>query len=213
MGKDTENDYIPTDYDDLYRYYFLGDGRGNSLVNKLIRSMMRHATSEEREVLAQDIFLRILDKKQLEGFDPSKANFGGVIFYVTRSIVVNHLERKGRNPLTGLCAGSLSETDPEDGDFEPGMYSLDRLFGAEEIDRAAAYDAETLVGRLQKWAKSLYENPTQKRDASLYPLLGMLAEGYDPRECGERLGVTASTISNWVAFIRRKAVDLQGRSA
>lgn len=211
MGQDTSNNYVPKDYSDLYQYYFVGDGKGNSLVCKLIRSMLKHATEEEKEILTQDIFLRILDKDQLNVFDETKGNFGGVIYYVTRSIISNHLDRKGRNPLTGLCAGSLSETDPEDGEFEPGVYSLDRLFGSSDLDRASAYDAETLIGQLQQWAKALYYRPSHKRDESLYPLIGMLAEGYDPKECGVALGVTPSTISNWMGIIRKKAQDLQAQ--
>lgn len=213
MSQDNANNYVPKDYADLYQYYFVGDGRGNSLVCKLIRSMMSHATEEEKEILMQDIFLRIMDKDQLRVFDPTKANFGGVIFYVSRSIIVNHLDRKGRNPLTGLCAGSLRETDPEDGEFEPGVYSLDRLFGSVEPDRAAAYDAEKLISGLQNWARGLYEKPAHKRDASLFPLIGMLAEGYDPKECGQKLGVTPSTISNWMGIIRQKAKELQASPA
>lgn len=206
---DPANDYIPKDYEDLYRYYIVGDGQGNSLVHKLIRSMMPHATDDERETLVQDIFVRIMAKDQLKVFDATKANFGGVIFYVTRSIVVNHLDRKGRNPVTGLNAGSLAATDSEDGEFEPGVYSLDRLFGTDAQDQDAAIDAARLVGKLQAWAKRLYDKPAHKRDESLYPLLGLLAEGNDPKECGAVLGVTPSTIHNWLGVLRQKLAEMQ----
>lgn len=214
---DPANDYVPKNYEDLYRYYFIGDGLGNSLVHKLIRSMLPYATDDERETLSQDIMERILKTDQLKVFNPAKANFGGVIFYVTRSIVSNHLDRKGRTPLTGMCVGSLSETDPEDGEFEPGVYSLDRLFGTEKPNQDEAIDAAYLIqqlriwtGRLKKEVPAGREGETAfKRMHSLDSLVLMMAEGYEPDEMGAKLGVTASTIHNWMGVLREKLRELQ----
>lgn len=206
---DVQNDYIPKNYDDLYRYYILGDGRGNSLCHKLIRSMMPHATDDERETLSQDVFVRLMEKKMLTVFDVKKANFGGVIFFVTRSIVCNYLDRKGRTPLTGLRGGSLTATDPEDGEFEPGQYSLDRLFAPEIRDVGAEIDAGRMVKKLLEWARDLSSKPAHRRDASLFQLITLLAEGNDARECGEALGVTPSTVHNWLGVLRQKVTELQ----
>lgn len=206
---DLQNDFIPQNYDELYRYYILGDGRGNSLVQKLMRSMLKHSTEDERETLAQDIMVRIIDKKLLEVFDPTKANFGGLVFFVTRTVVCNHLSRKSRNPLTGLKGGSLVQSDPEDGQFEPGMWSLDRLFAPDEVDVGSQIDAARLVKRLVTWADRLAANPAHLRDASLRKLLGLLMEGHDARECGEKLGVTPSTVHNWLNVLRVKTTELQ----
>jgi len=206
---DTANNYVPKDYEDLYRYYILGDGLGNSLCHKIIRSMMPHATDDERETLAQDVAERLIKKNMLKVFDPAKANFGGVIFFTTRSIVVNHLSQKGRNPIAGLRGGSLTITTPDEDEFEPGTYSLDRLFTTDAPDHGSAIDAEHLTRKLGEWAFSLFQAPAHKRDASLYPLLGLLTEGHDAKECGAKLGVTASTVWNWIEILRAKLGELQ----
>jgi DNA-directed RNA polymerase specialized sigma24 family protein len=206
----TSNDYIPSSYEDLYAYYIRGDGRGNSLCCQIIRSMLKHGTEEEFETLPMDVYLRILETKQLEKFDPTKANFGGVIYYVTRTIVVNHLERKGRNPLTGLNGGSLRETDPEDEEFEPGVYSLDRLFGAEEQDTGAKMDARNLIKDLVTWARSLAATPKTTRDSNLIKVIELLAQEYQPKEIAEELGFTTSTIMNWMGVIRQHVAELRG---
>lgn len=206
---DPSNDYIPTDYEDLYRHYILGDGHGNSLCHKIVRHYLPYSDSDERETLAHDVFLRLIEKDMLKVFDPDKANFGGVIFFVTRTICVNHLARKQRNPLTGLNGGSLLSRDLEEGEFEPGLYSLDRLFGTEAPRYEDQMTARKIVGELVTWAKGLYDAPRHKRDQSLYPLLGLLADQHDPKECGAQLGVTPSTIHNWIEVLRGKAREIQ----
>jgi hypothetical protein len=205
---DVRNNYVPSDYDDLYRYYIQGNG---SLCMQIIRHMMPHATPDELETLPQDVFTRLQEKDQINIFDPDKANFGGVIFYVTRTIVCNHLDRKGRNPITGLHGGTLATNEPEDGEFEPGCYSLSRLFGAPAPNYEAQFDARAIIFELMDWARSLYEHPRHKRDASLFPLLQLMADEADAADAAEKLEVTTSTISNWVGVIREKAFEIRTR--
>jgi len=206
--KDTSNDYVPRDYEDLYRYYIVGDGNGNSLAHKLIRSMLKYSTEDERETLSHDVFVRLLEHKMLEKFDHAKSNFGGVIYFTTRTIVVNHLARKGRNPLTGLSGGTLVSQDPEEGEFEPGTYNLDRLFGSSTPDNEGRMDAMKMLKELFAWAKDLQARSKNKRDESIIDLLNLLAEERDLKECGEVLGVTTSTVHNWMGLIRDKAREL-----
>lgn len=203
---DVRNHYIPSDYEDLYRYYIQGNG---SLCMQIIRHMMPHATPDELETLPCDVYARIQEKDMLKVFNPDKANFGGVIFFVTRTIVCNHLDRKGRNPLTGLNGGSLATNEPDEGEFEPGCYSLSRLFGAPAPNYEAQFDAREIIERLLSWSKALFENPRHKRDESLYPLLAMIAEEAEAADCAEKLGVTTSTISNWMGVIREKALEIR----
>jgi len=203
------NNFIPKSYEELYRYYILGDGRGNSLACQLIRKFVPYATQDESQSLLHDVFLRCFEKKVLDLFDPTKANFGGVIFFVTRSICVNHLDRKTRNPLTGLNGGTLTNADPEDQVFEPGVYSLDKIFGTEAPNYEEEMEARSVVEQLFAWAKSLYEKPAHKRDASLYPLLQMLAIQREPDECSKELGVTVSTIHNWLTVLRQKTREIK----
>jgi len=204
----TTNNYVPKDYEDLYRYYIIGDGGGSSLCDKLIRSMLPYGTPDEKETLTHDVFLRCMERNVLAVFDPKKANFGGVIFFVTRTIVSNHLSKKSRSPLTGLYGGSLTETDPEDGLFEPGTYSLDRLVETEQPSFVDGLEFKETLQELFDWAEILYKKPRHKRDESLFPLLGLLVQEYDPKECGKELGVTTSTVHNWLGVIRGKLREL-----
>lgn len=203
-----ENDYIPTDYEDLYRHYILGDGAGNSLCSKLIRSFMKYSDADEQDILAQEVMLRLIEHNMLERFDPEKSNFGGVIFFVTRTVCTGHLDRKGRNPITGLSRGSIVDTEPDPENFEPGVWRLDSIFHVEPPNNEEQIDRKALLTKIFRWAQNLCEVPRHKRDASLFPLLKLMAEEQNPKECGVALGVTPSTIHNWQAVIRRKAVEL-----
>lgn len=209
-----KNDYIPRDYEDLYRYYILGSGNGNSLCHQVIRSMLPYSDEDERETLAHDVWLRCRTKELLKIFDPEKANFGGAIFFVTRTIVVNHLNRKGRNPLTGLKAGTLTDLDPGEWTASPGVYHLDRLFATETPDPGERLDLLKLLKELRDRCAALKEkaHPTAyqaTRDRSLLPLLELLIQECDPEECGTKLGVTASTIHNWLGIIRDMVEDIR----
>jgi len=204
-----ENDYVPSDYNDLYRYYIIGKGNGNSLANKLIRYYLPYATQDERETLAHDVFMRIFEQGMLARFDPTKANFGGVIFFTVRTICVNHLGRKSRNPLTGLCGGSLTQSDPEDGQFEPGMYNLDRIFPAETKAPEDMMYNRTVIEMLYEEVNELLVRNRHKRDQSLRPLLDMLAKQSTPEECALELGVTTSTIHNWIEVLADMVRDIK----
>lgn len=204
-SRSTKNDYVPTDYDDLVKYYITGE---KSLCCSIIRTMMPHATPDELLELPQAVAERCVAKKVISLYDSTKANFGGVIYFVTRSIVSNHLDRKSRNPLTGLNGGYLSSSDPDDGTFEPGVYSLDRLFGSPTPDYDNQIDARSILSDLFSWARELHEAPRHKRDESLYPMLQLMAEEQDAKEMAPKLGVTTSTIANWTQVIRQKAVEI-----
>jgi hypothetical protein len=207
----SKNNYVPVDYEDLYRYYIIGAGHGNSLTHQILRTMMPFATEDERETLAHDVWLRMFEKKILDVFDPTKSNFGGVIFFVTRTIVGNHLNRKGRNPLTGLKGGSLTtgEAAP-DATFEPGVYHLDKLFVTETPDPTAVMDLADLFDLLVEECRLLAEKPkSNKRERSLLPLINLLVKECDPEECGEQLDVTPSTIHNWLGVLREMVEEIK----
>jgi DNA-directed RNA polymerase specialized sigma24 family protein len=209
-----KNNYVPTDYADFYLYYIQGSGHGNSLCHQIIRSMMPYADQQEREDLAHNVFLRAYEKKILDVFDPTKSNFGGVIFFLTRTVVVNHLGRKSRNPITGLKAGTLVDGDAESETFEPGVYHLDRLFLSESPDPGDRMDLQSLFNHLVDRCKQLQEqaHPTAYRDTrkrSLLPLLELLIRECEPDECGAQLGVTASTIANWLVVLQEMVEEIK----
>lgn len=207
MSKQPDS-YVPKDYEDLYNVYIEGDGKGNSLCQQIIRKMLPYGTPEELENLRYDVFLRILEKDLLKSYDPAKANFGGVIFFVTRTIVVNHLSKKERNPLTGLHGGSLIESSDvgETQVWEPGTYSLDRLF-VQDHGPEKELDAQKLYSRLLDWARKMEAAPQSLRDRSLRTLLLLMREGSTTQECAESLGVTASTVANWKGILKKKAEE------
>lgn len=187
------------DYEDLYLYYIVGRN-GDSLCKALLRSFLPFSTIEDREALAHDVWLRCREQNMLARWDTSKRNFGGCIFVVARTIAVNFLSQRGRNPISGLSAGSLVSTAEDQ--FEPGSYSLDTLFVVLPPDRESQLDAKEKVARLFTEARKRFRAPKNKRDRNLLPMLNLMLEGRDSQECGELLGVTTSTVYNWQVFVR-----------
>jgi len=207
------NDYVPKDYDDLYRYYFLGDGDRTGLVYGCIGKFCRTESSEEKQDLACQIFLRCMERNVLKLFDPMKSNFGGVIFFVSRSICVNYLAKKSRDPIAGLKAGTLVMTSS--GNFEQGVYDLERM--DDGVDPMAELDvgehATYLITRLFEWAAERKEDPKVKRDSAFLPLLELMSEGRKVAECGKELGVTSSTIHNWLGIMKKRVTDIERETA
>ena len=203
-----DHNYVPTDYDDLYRHY-MTDEFGPSLTHQLVRHFIPFGKQDEWDDLVNEVFLRIMDKKQLEKFDPNKANFGGVIFYVSRSICVNYLSRNSRNPLGELRGGSLQETSEEE-EFVQGTYQLDRILAADQQEDEIEISMEWAEAyqNLLDWAGNLAAKPKSKRDRSILPMLQMILDvGPDVDALSEALGVTTSTIHNWLTYVREKSAD------
>jgi len=196
-----EQSIIPKNYDEVYQVYFAGS---SSLAQTLVRRALPFTqdASDLREEILQDAFVKLMDMDILNRFDPSKSNFGGMVFCAVRSIVGNYMNKRTRNPLTGLNGGSLVDETGDD-EFEPGVYSLDRMFIAATEERsleASALDAAGKVARLYKKAVEHMDNPRNKRDRNIKPLLDLLAEGYTTVEAAKELGVTNGTVHNWINF-------------
>lgn len=189
-------DFVPSSYQELFDHYFK-----TGMVQKLMRSFLKFGTDEEFVTLQQDIFLRMQDKKVIEGFDPEKANFGGVVFFVTRTICTNHLDRKSRDPIGGLYGGSLVEETESEEDFTPGVYSLGRYSVSSENVEENVADRQ-LVNTLFAIAKKAMERNSNTRDRNLLPMLSLIAEEYTPAEVAEKLNVTQTTVTNWMKYLR-----------
>jgi len=198
---DVENSYVPEDYEDLYTYYIVGRSGGSSLCKTLIRNYLPFSDDGERESLLHDVFLRLFQHNMLERFDPAKSNFGGVIFFVTRTIVVNYLDRRTRNPITGLKKGSIENSGPSE-DFEPGVIQLDQIFSVAPTATETDIDRSRRLERLMDYARNCFHNPQSHRDRKLLDLLKLLLEGHEPKDCAAPLGVTPSTIYNWITHLR-----------
>ena len=167
--KSRDLDFVPANYEELYKHYVAGEG-SNSIVRTLVRTFLTHGTEEELETLTQDVFLRCIDKKVIEGYDREKANFGGVIYFVTRSICCNHLDRKQRDPISGLYGGSLTTEESSEEGFTPGVYQLDRFY-VPTPDIARSYEAHEQVQSLLSHTQALANAPKNKRDESLFALV------------------------------------------
>jgi len=198
MGtKRLESDFVPSSYDELYTHYILGP-ESDSFCKKLIRSFLPFAEPDEVDSFAHDVFLRCVTHRMIERFNPEKANFGGVIFFVTRTVCCNHLNKKSRDPLGGLSVKALID-QTEDG--ETNLWDLECIVTE---CRGADQDAKDLVKRLMDRLDLLEIEEPSVRSKSLKILLDLLYQGYDIKECADRLGVTKSTIYNWLGFLRKE---------
>lgn len=204
---DIDNAFVPETNEQLYIHYILGRG-GESLTKSLVRHFIPYLTEDEQEALTHDVFVRCMEKEVIKKYDPTKANFGGVIFFVTRTICLNFKDRRTRNPMTGLSAGTI-DTTKLDMEFEPGILRLDSIFSKEPDVSEVGIDTQRFLNSMFEWARSLSETGQNKRDKSLFLLLGLMAQQLEPKECAPLLGVTTSTIHNWMGFIKSHALSLR----
>lgn len=212
MGKkstvESEN-IIPTNYEELYVHYILGTEGKQSLCKQLIKSMYRTAEDDEVENLMHDVFLRCQEFDVLAKFDATKANFGGVIFFVTRSVVRNYQNRRKRDVLGTMRAGGLVEVGDEE-DFAKGTYRLDSMFITDDSpdSNALTLDAKVQAEKLLNYAKKISEYPKSLRDKNLFKLLEMMMNEYEVSEMAEKLNVGTSTVHNWMKYLREVAQGL-----
>jgi len=190
--------FVPNTTEEMCEHYFLGQ---DSPAASIIRTMMCHGTAEEQEDLLQAACLRAIEHNIIAKYDGEKGNFGGLVYVCVRSVVSNHLGKKSRNPVTGLCAGSIVENDEE---FEMGQFQLSRVFAVDSrIDESLT--AGKKLGGLYQYCKDRFAKPAHKRDRSLLPLFEMLALGEEPKDCAPKLGVTLSTVHNWMNHMKEVA--------
>lgn len=196
-----ENDYVPTGYDDLYHKFIAGK---SSLCRNIIRKFLPYAQEEEVDEFTHDVFLRCVEKKVLAVFDPAKANFGGVIYFVARTICVNHLSRKSRDPIGALRGGSLVEVSDEE--FRPGTYQLDSGFAGKSPEPAS--EARVTMGRLVAHLQT--RSQVNPHDRNFPRLLEMMLEGSTPEECAVALGIGKSTAYKWMELLKAEARSFLG---
>lgn len=197
------NSFVPSNYGELYTHY-IKDGSSPTLVGSLIRKFVRYASDDEEDSLRQEVAERAIKKDVINLFDPSKSNFGGVMFFVTRSVCVNHLSKKSRSPIGELSVGSIVESDSmeDPGEIELGVWRADDIIEPvldREYDKT---EAKILISRLWEIVKEKHSKPITKRDESLKPLMLMMMEQYEVKDCAGKLGVTSSTIHNWISYLR-----------
>jgi len=152
-------DFVPGSHKELYDHYFAKKG-GKSIVGTIIKGIAPHATQDEFESWSHDVYARMLDKKVMENFDPTKGNFGGTVYFTTRSVVVNALEKKSRDALHN-SSSLVDHTDaPSAGTVS--METLDQ--GHSEEGRK---EAKSAIHKLTNHLEKLASTATNTRDKNL----------------------------------------------
>lgn len=190
--------YIPSSYEDLYLHYFADKV---SLGRQLVRHFIKFTDAEEFEDLVNDSFTRMIGNRILEKFNPEKANFGGAVFFCVRSACVNHLSRRSREPLTGLRGGSIVEDLDSDVPSHTYALSLGMYLESKAPSIEGVLIAEQEVSILRAYVKRRKEKNQNKRDRCISDLVDLLYEGYTELEAAEKLGVTLTTIRNWMKWL------------
>jgi len=197
-----DGSFIPKTYEELYTHYIAGSGHA-SFCKKLVRNFLPYVEVEEVDNFAHDVFLRCVQHKVIEKYDSTKANFGGVLFFVTKTICCTYLSKKTRDPIGGLRVGSLVEASVE-GSKE---ITLESLVVDEHED--LKHEAKDLVEKLTMKVDSIADLGRSTRDKKLKELLGLLFEGYTVEECAAELRVTKSTVYNWLGYLKRLLEEIE----
>lgn len=187
---------VPADYDELYRLHFMPR---NSFVRSILRRRMPLSSPDDIEDMMMEIIERCIRFDIITRFDPTKANFGGMIFNVIRSVSSNWTARVKRDPVTGLRNNAILDKSPDD---DSKVVALDNLFRDERL--GSSFEFSDRIRSLLEWAESCVRRNENKRDRSMVDFVNLLIEGYTPQEIAEKLGVTASTIHNWRTFVREE---------
>ena len=143
-----------------------------------------------------DSFERAMKYDVLGKFDEGKSNFGGVVYFVVRSVCVNSMRKKARDPLN-FSLSLVEETE----EGEKGVISLEVCEGEEGSRLEDKLVAELTVHRLEGVVNGLAKEGANKRDRSLGKMVAMMKQGYTSVEIASELGVTAMTVSNWMKYL------------
>jgi len=199
-------EYIPRDYEDLYKAYMRGPG---SLAGTLVRKFTPGDKQEVREELVHDVFLRLMEKDMLRVFDRAKANFGGVIYFVTRTVCINYLKHRMRDPL-GARRGPTIVEEQDLENREVGEVALDKIV-LDETTPERAVGSREQVERLRARLTNTFRGKRQEfRRVGMVAVLECLGRGDSIEEISEELGVTGSTVRNWVGLLRELLEECSG---
>jgi len=188
--------FVPRSYAEMYAHYFQGS---DSLALSIAKKFCRYSTDDQIEGFVHDAFERGMKGRVLEGYNPEKANFGGVVYFLVRSICVNYLRGKGRDVQSQ--ARSLTLTVAGNEEFSClDFTSEEEVKGSSLVEERVV--AEMTVADLEEKTRALSEQGTNKRDKSLYKVVVFLKQGYTPKEVAAELGVTPTTVSNWMVYLR-----------
>jgi len=219
FGRKNSN-YVPTGYDDLYRYYFVDN---DALCRKIVKKFVRFADRDEVEELVHDVFVRCIKKDVLKLHNPEKGNFGAIIFFVTRTICVNYLDKKGRDPMSNVLRGkfapfrillgeesnvladaSLYYEEDNDEILELNAVEFER---SDENTLEPTLIAKLTVEELYKYMHVRSHKHTSMMDRKLSQLLTLMLQEKTVKECAKILGIGKSTTYKLIKLLQMVCKD------
>lgn len=173
-------------------------------VYKLIRIQWR-MSNEDAKDLTQAFFARVIERRFIDGFDPSRGSFRSYLRASLENFLRNEKEREGREKRGG------------------GAVHLPLDFEGAERELRSSDDVEDLFA--QEWARSVFSIAVERLRTSCLErgstLRFTLFESFDLADAddarpsyrilAERHGLTESTVTNWLAGARRdfRAIALE----
>lgn len=143
----------------------------------------RRGLGAEAEDLAQEVFLRFLDKEVLAKADPERGRFRGLVMAVTRRVFAGHFERRAAKKRGGDAVVQA-------------LGDLDLAAPDEDFDREwVGHLLERSLGRLEE------EHPNYHAALS-----AVLLEQRSHVEAAEALGCAAGDVNNWVHRGKKKVI-------
>lgn len=147
----------------------------------VVAYLKRRGLGDEAEDVAQEVFLSLLHET-LQSADPCKGSFRGLVFAITRNLLVKHLARQQAQKRGGGKVQPLGEVDPAGPERDPD------------------FDREWLRSLLQQALDRLEQEHANYHQAMRLFML----EGRPQREIATELGVSEGTIKKHVHRGRKK---------
>lgn len=160
--------------------------------------------------LEQEVYLRMIDKKTLEVFDPEKGSFGTHVYQVIRTIALNFHRASIHDPLgkaellmmigeggEEFLHPEVSKQLVEDGD-EGGVTGefLELLY--KELAKEPVWRSKSSKGESIK---------------SLSMVCSLMQRGFKPKEIASIFNVGQSSVSVWIKKIRTHAQRVREKMA
>lgn len=179
------DDFVPTTYEDLYLHYFAD--RAGWAAGVVRRYFKGAAESGDLDDLLHDSWMRCRRQELLEKYDPTRGNFGGLIFQAVRSECLNRLGRDERTPTEGAAG-------------------LHEIRGAMEPTQEEDAQAASVLRLLEAVAEEAAEGADPgSRDAKLGQMVAMLLDEATGPEVADALGISKASVCYWRRDLRAKA--------
>jgi len=185
-------------------------GEWHKRIRNNIKKLAFKLSEQTVDELTGDVYIRILDKKVLEGYDPDKGAFSTYIFYVIRTIVRNNYQSQRRDPLTvgmELTDYMTKTTDMKEDEFLSAIpdKKTNLAFDMELADFFKKFE-EYLQEFGNAWGKNIYliEATGEMVGKSHIGVYRLLRAGHRVKDIGKALQVTDGSASSYCKEVRKK---------